>query len=227
MPLTCDNDDHPSSTRTSNAVQRCQSAPLSAQDSPRTPYSPCSAGRLGGRPINGGHDHAPGLRGQLFISMPTQTTAVIGASAGRPPSPRQGVSGRNVSPAITWRAVRGRRASNRVTSGVCRVSSRSAAKTASSAGAVSRAWWPSTGTYLSIVQRLTVERPGDRGDRVLRGRTAGRGRGGPVRVSSRAVSPAVRRGRAAARPSRVPSTMSSRMNLASAAKTWNISRPPG
>ena len=31
----------------------------------------------------------------------------------------------------------------------------------------------------------------------------------------------------AARPSRVPATMSSRMNSASAAKTWNTSRPPG
>jgi hypothetical protein len=35
------------------------------------------------------------------------------------------------------------------------------------------------------------------------------------------------RSRAAARPSRVPATMSSRMNSASAAKTWNTSRPPG
>jgi hypothetical protein len=33
--------------------------------------------------------------------------------------------------------------------------------------------------------------------------------------------------RAAARPSRVPATMSSRMNSARAAKTWKTSRPPG
>jgi len=37
-----------------------------------------------------------------------------------------------------------------------------------------------------------------------------------------------RRGpRAASSPSRVPSTISSRMNSASAAKTWQTSRPPG
>ena len=35
------------------------------------------------------------------------------------------------------------------------------------------------------------------------------------------------RARAASRPSRVPSTMSSRMNLARAAKTWKTSRRPG
>ena len=35
------------------------------------------------------------------------------------------------------------------------------------------------------------------------------------------------RARAAARPSRVPATMSSRMNSARAAKTWNTRRPPG
>src|SRR5664280_3851966 len=37
----------------------------------------------------------------------------------------------------------------------------------------------------------------------------------------------VPRARAASRPSRVPSTMSSRMNSARAAKTWKTSRPPG
>ena len=35
------------------------------------------------------------------------------------------------------------------------------------------------------------------------------------------------RARAASSPSRVPSTISSRMNSASAAKTWKTSRPPG
>jgi hypothetical protein len=44
---------------------------------------------------------------------------------------------------------------------------------------------------------------------------------------SAARPPTRPRARAAARPSRVPETMSSRMNSASAAKTWKTSRPPG